>query len=776
MARRVGIIPSPIRRAFALCGIAILATVLLVALVPTTVAAADVTRTLNIVLVGDSYSAGNGAGDYTGVTGCYRSNSNWASRYAAARRAAGQPTWLNNQACSGAVTRDYSNSQNPALRPQNVDLNKSTDMVLFTFGGNDAGFARLLAACFGARNALLCQSLVNAANRLMSDSSADGLEARITKVVQDMRSKTRADTQIVMMGYPTLISQSCAYKLALVPDAPATYDAGAAIRGLTDMADTLQRRIATKLSGNVAFVPVSQNFVSHGPAPKSPSSGCWHNPDTWLVEPGTATISVPTLYHPNPAGQAEYARLLGARFGNWTPPSWQSAPTPPPVPTPPPPAASKPVASFSYNRLLGAGNQVSLDGRSSNAPSGTLRSWEWSSAGRVIATGSTATVGFGTTISPAVTLTVIDSNGSASTVTRTLSLGNRSPSIVTTSPVEGAMVGTNQPSLSATATDPDADALTYSYRITGPLVDQQSGAIAGAWAVPAHVLDPGQAYTWSVTVTDGRGGIAIVSRKLTVAMLPTAADVVSTSSGKGYWQVASDGGVFSYGDAQFYGSVPGIPLKVTNIIGMTRTPSGQGYWVVGRDGGVFAFGDAQFHGSLPQLNIWIGNIVDMVPTKSGGGYWLVGSDGGVFSFGDAQFYGSMGGKAINAPVESISATKSGNGYWLVARDGGIFAFGDAPFYGSMGGQALNSPVVDMEVTPDGGGYWMTAEDGGVFTFGNAPFYGSMGGKAMNGHVTGMAASPTGQGYWLNGCDGGIFSFGDAPFLGSNATYNCRGVG
>ena len=70
-------------------------------------------------------------------------------------------------------------------------------------------------------------------------------------------------------------------------------------------------------------------------------------------------------------------------------------------------------------------------------------------------------------------------------------------------------------------------------------------------------------------------------------MLPTAADVVSTPSGNGYWQVASDGGVFSYGDARFFGSVPGLGSKILNIIGMVRTPDGGGYWLVGSDGGVF---------------------------------------------------------------------------------------------------------------------------------------------------------------------------------------------
>jgi len=37
------------------------------------------------------------------------------------------------------------------------------------------------------------------------------------------------------------------------------------------------------------------------------------------------------------------------------------------------------------------------------------------------------------------------------------------------------------------------------------------------------------------------------------------AHIVSTSDGLGYWLVAGDGGIFSFGDARFYGSMGGRP-------------------------------------------------------------------------------------------------------------------------------------------------------------------------------------------------------------------------
>ena len=44
------------------------------------------------------------------------------------------------------------------------------------------------------------------------------------------------------------------------------------------------------------------------------------------------------------------------------------------------------------------------------------------------------------------------------------------------------------------------------------------------------------------------------------------------------------------------------------------TVDGGGYWLIGSDGGVFAFGDAGFIGSLPGLKVKVSNVVGAVPT------------------------------------------------------------------------------------------------------------------------------------------------------------------
>ena len=114
----------------------------------------------------------------------------------------------------------------------------------------------------------------------------------------------------------------------------------------------------------------------------------------------------------------------------------------------------------------------------------------------------------------------------------------------------------------------------------------------------------------------------------------------------------------------------GKPLNQP-IVGMSVTQDGNGYTLVASDGGVFNYGDSQFYGSLPgvlkpgqTLNSPIEGIVN---TPDGGGYWMVAADGGIFTFGDAPFLGSLGSEHLASPIAGMFA--NGNGYTLVAQDG-----------------------------------------------------------------------------------------------------------
>ena len=232
----------------------------------------------------------------------------------------------------------------------------------------------------------------------------------------------------------------------------------------------------------------------------------------------------------------------------------------------------------------------------------------------------------------------------------------------------------------------------------------------------------------------------------------------------GYWQVAADGGVFTFGSAGFYGSTGSMKLNEP-VVGMAATPDHRGYWLVASDGGVFAFGDAGFYGSTGSIRL-NKPIVAMISTLDGGGYWLIASDGGVFAFGDTPFYGSAGGDSLAYPVTAAASSFLDGGYWLVDANGQVFNYGNATFEGQPVFAPGGYRITGMAGTHDSGGYWLASTNGNVADFGNAAPYGSMIGTTLNSPIVGMAATSDAAGYWLQGGDGGIFTYGDAPFLGS----------
>ena len=214
--------------------------------------------------------------------------------------------------------------------------------------------------------------------------------------------------------------------------------------------------------------------------------------------------------------------------------------------------------------------------------------------------------------------------------------------------------------------------------------------------------------------------------------------------------MASDGGIFAFGDAGFYGSIPGAGLHPAGsglphslnapIVGMVPSSDGGGYFMVSSDGGVFAFGDARFAGSCPGIGGCHGAAVAVMPDATGNGYWVVTSVGSVYPFGDAVNYGQPG--AGGQSITSAVATPNGRGYWILNSAGSVFAYGNAAFLGSppTGGAGGLNPASAIFDTSDGGGYWVVTATGKVFAFGDAPRDGDMSGTHLNGSIVAASGS------------------------------------
>ena len=206
------------------------------------------------------------------------------------------------------------------------------------------------------------------------------------------------------------------------------------------------------------------------------------------------------------------------------------------------------------------------------------------------------------------------------------------------------------------------------------------------------------------------------------------------------------------------------------VVGMAATPDGRGYWLVASDGGIFSYGDAQFYGSTGSI-VLNKPIVGMAATPDGGGYWLVASDGGIFSYGDARVLRQHGEHAAQQARRRHGRhhrAATATGWWPPTA--GSSAYGDASFHGSTGSLVLNRPIVGMITGPGGAGYFLVASDGGIFSFGTAPVLRLARRPAAEEPDRGGAAAtsngmPSGQrGYWFTDTAGLVSNFGGAKLL------------
>jgi hypothetical protein len=151
----------------------------------------------------------------------------------------------------------------------------------------------------------------------------------------------------------------------------------------------------------------------------------------------------------------------------------------------------------------------------------------------------------------------------------------------------------------------------------------------------------------------------------------------------------------------------------TTVVSVTVTPDGGGYWLLTAAGGVYNFGDAQWYGSPRRLAA--GMVPEgLVAKPDGGGYWVYGQTGVVAAFGDAASLGPAG-----RPIVDLVATPDSAGYRVVDSKGMVSAYGTAAFYGDERASRLPHPVVGMAASPDGAGYWLVTHDGDIHPFGDA---------------------------------------------------------
>lgn len=246
-------------------GLATLAMVVGAAAVP-----AQASSKTTYVALGDSYAAGQGAGPYLDT--CFRSENSYAELADQAKSI----KLATNAACSGNTTADVAATQ---LRR----LNKSTELVTITAGGNDLNVGAVAVLCGADLASLACQQSLASAQNLMSSGELSSRVARLIRAVKAEAPRAK----IVVTGYPHLFES-----------AP----------GLPDQAnlfvDFLNRAIYQAAGdAGAQYVDVTGAFAGHGIG----------SADPWINDASSVPLT-PDSFHPNAAGyKAYYTALKAAR-------------------------------------------------------------------------------------------------------------------------------------------------------------------------------------------------------------------------------------------------------------------------------------------------------------------------------------------------------------------------------------------------------------------------------------------------------------------------------
>ena len=140
----------------------------------------------NYVALGDSYSSGVGAGDYTDDSGdCDRSPNAYSQLWADAN----SPSSYVSVACSGATTADVVADQLSALT-------SATTLVSITIGGNDENFAGIMEDCnLGSDDT--CVSEIQGAE----DDANATLPGKLASLYAQIADRSPS-ARIVVLDYP----------------------------------------------------------------------------------------------------------------------------------------------------------------------------------------------------------------------------------------------------------------------------------------------------------------------------------------------------------------------------------------------------------------------------------------------------------------------------------------------------------------------------------------------------------------------------------------------
>ena len=301
---------------------------------------------VNILVLGDSYAAGAGAGNYEPSAGIYfRSRDNWAQQYARWLIDQRVSATVTNRARPGATAAQVIDEQIAEIREQNqqgvmtVDP-AQIDLVALSIGSNDGPLSEVIRDCFfiGYQDAGRCRDAIASFQQVI-DRDEDGLRARVLSTLAAVDELvTNPKAEIVLMGYPHLatpdsddyVLSECVRRSAAFCVETRDFYPAREIRALTNNIGTALAEAAQTWNAEsgrkVHYVDsVAADFEGHEPSP----SFITKNPARWVneffetegaVNPQGTTVAETsqdqqTWYHPNKTGHKEMTAALMLKLG-----------------------------------------------------------------------------------------------------------------------------------------------------------------------------------------------------------------------------------------------------------------------------------------------------------------------------------------------------------------------------------------------------------------------------------------------------------------------------
>ena len=231
---------------------------------------ASAQSSVHYVALGDSYSSGVGAGNYTSSSGsCDQSPNAYPQLWANANG----PASFANETCAGATTSSVISSQLGAL-------SSATSLVSITVGGYDVGFSSVMETCV-LESTSSCVSAVHSSE----SEVATQLPGELNTVLGDIKADA-PDARVVVLDYPQLYDLSKSSSCVGL----STTDRTALNQGAAEL-DSAIEAAAARYGDD--FASVQDQFSGHQICDSS----------SWLHS--VNFLDVGESYHPTASGQAD---------------------------------------------------------------------------------------------------------------------------------------------------------------------------------------------------------------------------------------------------------------------------------------------------------------------------------------------------------------------------------------------------------------------------------------------------------------------------------------